>query len=379
MNIGGIQKSLSNLLCELEKSRADRYETELLLFYKHGDLLCELPRGIKIYEGNFFTQILGMTNAEAKRSGAAVYINRSFWTVMTRIFKIGFVFGILSRMQKLKTHYDCAVSFMQNGAESVFYGGCAEFVLNCVSADKKMCFVHCDFESYGGNCEYNRKILARFDLVAAVSESVAEKLRKTVPEIADKVVCVRNCCNAEAIRALSCEYIAPHTEGKANLFTAARLHSEKGILRMLPIFDKLKKDGLDFVWRIAGEGPDRGEAERLISTYGLGKNVLLLGNLKNPYPFFKSADAVLVPSYNEAAPMVFDEARILGTPIVTTDTTSAAEMVGRKGCGIVCANADADIAACLERFIRGLAAHEKNDAADFDNTAALSEFDALIG
>ena len=57
------------------------------------------------------------------------------------------------------------------------------------------------------------------------------------------------------------------------------------------------------------------------------------------------ADYLLVPSRNEAAPMVFDEASVLGLKIISTDTTSAAEMVGDGG--IVCENSLAGISEVL--------------------------------
>lgn len=379
MNTGGIQKALANLLCELSDNRKEAYDIELMLFSKTGDLLDELPKDLKVKHGNFFTEILGITHAEAKAKGIFVFLNRSFWTVMTRFFKTGAVFGILAKMQKDRAHYDCAVSFMQNGEERVFYGGCAEYVLNSVNADKKICFVHCDFENYGGNCEYNRKTLAKFDAVAAVSDAAAKRLKKTVPGIADKAVCVHNCCNIAKVKEAGEAYIAEHSPGKVNFFTAARLHSEKGILRMLPIFRGLKLKGLDFIWRIAGDGPDKAEILRITDEYGLKQNIVLLGNLKNPYPHFKSADALLVPSYNEAAPMVFSEARIFGTPIITTNTLSAEEMVTKTNAGIVCENNDAALSDCVEKFIRNFTPSGEKHTAEIDNQTALSEFDALVG
>jgi glycosyltransferase involved in cell wall biosynthesis len=58
------------------------------------------------------------------------------------------------------------------------------------------------------------------------------------------------------------------------------------------------------------------------------------------------ADYLLVPSRHEAAPMVFDEASVLGLRIVSTNTTSAAEMVGGDG-GIVCENSPEGIPEAL--------------------------------
>ena len=107
---------------------------------------------------------------------------------------------------------------------------------------------------------------------------------------------------------MAAEYKAFYTQDVVNIFTAARISREKGIIRMIPIFANLKKSGCRFVWRIAGEGPEYQEALELQRKYGLEQEIVFLGMLKNPYPYFESSDLLLVPSFHEAAPMVFGEA-----------------------------------------------------------------------
>ena len=147
MNIGGIQKALLNLLCEAE----NRYDITLLLFCKTGSLGTQIPKKIKVVEGNAFLKILGMSHSEAKKCGVLTFLHRSFYAALTRIFKTRFTFGILTHLCRLDDEFDCAISYMQNSAETYFYGGCAEFVLNGVKSRNKVCFVHCDFLNYGGN------------------------------------------------------------------------------------------------------------------------------------------------------------------------------------------------------------------------------------
>ena len=159
---------------------------------------------------------------------------------------------------------------------------------------------------------------------------VAKRLTESVPSVADRVATVHNCTDFKKIYKMADEYAPDYTREKINIFTAARLHAEKGILRMIPILERIKKSGAAFVWRIGGDGTERGEIERCIAESGLKDEIILLGSLKNPYPYFKFSDVVLVPSYNEAAPMAFDEARAFGTPIFTTDTSSAKEMVSAQ-------------------------------------------------
>lgn len=374
MHIGGIQKSLVNLLEEISVD----YEIDLFLFANIGELKDSIPKSVHITEGGFFTQSMGLTHEESKKKDLPTFLNRSFWTVMTRIFKTKFSFGILSRLESIKGEYDCAISFMQNGEERMFYGGCVEFVLNAVKSTQKICFIHCDFLNYGGNNAYNRKMLERFDKIAAVSDSVGKRLASADERLNGKIYTVRNCCNRKEIICLSGAYEAEYTHGAINLFSAARLRKEKGIVRMLPILKRIKENGLDFVWRIAGDGPDLNTVTNLIERYNLKENVILLGRLKNPYPYFKASDIVLVPSYDEAAPIVYDEAAVFGTQVFTTDTTSAVEMIADHSRGWVCKNNDEDIEKQLSDVMRNFKPY-KYESENDNNRQAKKQFAELIG
>ena len=147
LHIGGIQKSLINLLNEI----SDSCNITLFVFANIGDLSAEVPKNVKIVCGNRFTKILGLSQGEAESDGFFTALWRSLWVIITKVIGIGFSFGILTRMQKLKDAYDVAISFSQNSAYKMFYGGCNEFAINSVKAKKKISFVHCDFRHYFGN------------------------------------------------------------------------------------------------------------------------------------------------------------------------------------------------------------------------------------
>lgn len=91
---------------------------------------------------------------------------------------------------------------------------------------------------------------------------------------------------------------------------------------------------------------------------------------------------LLIPSFSEAAPMVIGEAACLGTPILTTETSSAREMVEQPGLGWVCENTVEGIQTGLEELLsRPEALQEKRahmQALAFDNTCARKQFAELI-
>lgn len=373
MHIGGIQKALLNLLNEI----GDLYDVTLLLFYPVGELIEDIPPNIKVIYGNCFTKILGMSQAEAKADGVLTVLWRTLFVVITKLLGTKISFGILSRMQKLDDVYDAAISYMQNGYFKMFYGGSNEFVINSVKAKRKISFVHCDFKNYEGNNKYNRDFYKHFDTVACVSESVGNRFLSATGLDKNKVQCVYNCCNYEEIKSLADEYVGEYKDGCINIFTAARLSEEKGFFRMLDIFKSIKDTGLNFIWRIAGDGPQRDIIKNKIEELGLEKEIIMLGILKNPYPYFKSSDLLLVPSYNEAAPMVFDEAWALGIPILTTDTTSAKELVLDRDIGVVCKNNDDAIKSALIDILKNKL--ERNDIQLFSNKRAVKQFNDIVG
>ena len=381
MEIGGIQKSLVNLLNEIHS----KHKITLFLFNPHGKLMSDIPKNVRVISGNRFTEILGMSNYEAKRNGVFTYIWRTFNVILTRVLGTKVSFRLVSHFQKIRNEFDVSISYMQNSDCTFFYGGCNEFVLYSTNAKKKAAFVHCDFLNYLGNNPYNISLYNKFDKIACVSDSCRQRFDTASPAAAKKSCTIHNCYDFFKIKERSCEYTAEYTKGFINIFTAARISNEKGILRMIPIFSRLNEEGYKFIWRIAGDGPQYEQAQKKTESFGLKDKVIFLGMLENPYPYFKSSDMLLVPSYDEAAPMVFGEAMCLGTPVLTTDTTSAYELVAEKGIGWVCKNNDDDI----ENYIRKLLDNsddilskkknvEKMSRAKMSNSDALAEFEDML-
>ena len=96
----------------------------------------------------------------------------------------------------------------------------------------------------------------------------------------------------------------------------------------------------------------------------------------------KNADLFLLTSYHEAAPLVIEEARCLGLPVLTVNTTSSHEMVTQENTGWVCENSQE---ALEEALIKCLAnknlLHEKRSIIanwPMKNDQAIAQFAELI-
>ena len=98
-----------------------------------------------------------------------------------------------------------AISYTQPIGCKKLFNLSNEVVLNSCRAQKKISFIHCDYANDGGNDAVNREIYRKMDVIAAVSESVGKRLIEKIPEVACKVITVRNCFNREHIISLSNE------------------------------------------------------------------------------------------------------------------------------------------------------------------------------
>lgn len=115
---------------------------------------------------------------------------------------------------------------------------------------------------------------------------------------------------------------------KLSLVTVSRISREKGFERMLKISEYLKANKIDYVWDIIGSGYDKKYEESIKKQ--APENWIFHGKLENPFPYIKSADFLLQLSDYEAFGFVLLEALVLGTNVITTDYSSASEMINEK-------------------------------------------------
>lgn len=374
MKVGGVQKSLYNLLWTLDGC----YDVTLLLFSSVGAYMDKLPESVKVLTCDSLFRHLGISQGESMEK-----LMRGALAAICRVFGRPTVMKLLLASQKeVPGHYDCAISFLQNGRKSNFYGGVQEFVLRRINADRKVAFLHCDYSCCGANFPENNQILKEFDTIAACSEGCREIFCQTLPELAEKSTTVRNCHRFDEIRALAEESPVAYEQDVCNVVMVSRLAHEKGIERAIAAVKHCKDSGVRVMLHIVGGGAMRSEMEELVRSNGLTDSVRFYGEQSNPYRYLANADLFLMTSFHEAAPMVIEEATCLGIPVLTTRTTSSDEMVTRRECGWVCDNTQQGIDDALLRVAKDVAAlREKKvqlQSRSMDNSEAIRQFTALI-
>ncbi len=332
LDIGGIQISLINLLKEI----SDKYDITLLLFDDSKKEESGIPKNVKIITTKSPYKYFGKT-LQASKKNPILFINRNFWAVLTKIFGRNFTAKCMSFFTKKLKGYDVAISFMHEGARGAFYGGANQFVLNNVQAKKKISWLHGDFSLCGAYNKQSIKVYNKFDAIVACSNGAKQSFVKCLPYLEQKCFVVRNCNDYNLIKQKSNPPFVYEKE-YFNVLTVARLSSEKGIDRMLKAVRTAKDSGYKVKYHVVGGGWQYKELKELTNNLGLNQDVIFYGKQENPYPYMASCDLFVLPSYHEAAPMVFDECAFLGAPVLATQTTSTKEMIQDENSGYVCKN-----------------------------------------
>lgn len=375
MHIGGVQKALVSLLWSIR----ERYDITLLLFHPKGVCLEELPPEVKVISPRSAFRYLGMTKQDSL--SLKDKLGRSFFAAISRSFGRKCAIWLMSLGQKALEGYDVAISYLHDGGSKAFYGGCNDFVLKHVAAKQKITFLHCDYLHCGANTPENRGKYDKFDRIAACSQGCADAFLQANPNLKDKVKVVRNCHRFEKIRSAASQPATLKAD-KINILTVARFGKEKSVERGLLALARLGDEKEKVHYHIIGDGVQKPLLEKIIEEEGLSSCVTLWGEMKNPYGHMGRADLLLIPSVSEAAPLVIGEAVCLGTPVLSTETSSAREMIEKTDYGWVCKNSVDGIASSLAELLRQPKllheAKERLKKLTLDNAVAVAQFDALL-
>ena len=313
LNAGGVERSLTDVLKHMDYSK---YAVDLLLLEDTGDYASELPSEVHV----LFRDIHHTYGSFVSSIRQCIAAHDWMCLRLRLLFLLQKFFGAcaLKRAATVllgKHHYDCVIGFRP--------GICSDLAAYSVQADLKITWWHhgefnVDRAAYGDMC-------SKMDSVVVVSQSCKDMLQGQLPELADKLVCIPNMLDAEAIRQKTTS--SPYTGDALHIDSVGRLAPEKHFENIIPAAKVLLETGTDFTWHIVGEGPERSKLETLIAENDLKDHVILEGSKANPYPYMKYADLFVHPSYVESQGLTVLEAMALGIPCVVTKSLGPCEFI----------------------------------------------------
>lgn len=292
LNIGGMEKSLVLLL----NSLSNEFDITLILEEKKGHLLNQLNKKIVV--------------DEYKLSNDKLIIFRKIKNFIRRL--------IWNFNNKNKYDFSCCyATYSVIGSR-----------LAAVSSKNNSLYVHSDYyDVFNGDRSriiqfFSKLKIEKFKYIIFVSNESKKKLEITYPNIRNKFIVINNLIDYENIKKMSkINYsdLELFYKDKTNFLFVGRLdNTSKNIVLLIESFKLAIDKNKNIQLFIIGDGSDYFNIRNLIKKYDIDKNVFMLGEKVNPYPYILNSDCIVLTSNYEGFPVVYLEAIVLNKRIMST-------------------------------------------------------------
>ena len=336
LKVGGIERALIEQLKSID---VRHYEVSLFLFSHTGAYMSEIPEYVHLLREYPLLSFYGLPQKEANKKWYKGIL-RALCAILVKYVGAQNVLKLILEHVSIKGRYDYAISYFHNGSLRSLYCGCNELVLKCVNANKKIAWIHSDYQIGNLNNEYNNKLYCQFDAVVNVSNFMKLKFDQLniVDESRSYVVYNRYDATTWTKKSKDITSLDVSCASYPHLFsmvTVGRLEKEKGVDRLLMIASDLKKKGFIFKWFFVGTGVLDIWCKDFINDKGLNDCVVLSGQQKNSYPYYKMADITVSGSLSETFGLSIIESLTLKTPVIAYRYEAIDEILDSSN-GIVC-------------------------------------------
>lgn len=311
LGIGGIEKCLVNLINILPE--AD-FDVDVMLLNPQYNMMPQIRRNVYFYdEFEYVLYAGGAMDAIRSRGGIGKNLGKLLKLIPFRYLEQhgGAAWKLFRPINK---HYDIAIAYSQNGY-ALYY------VIDKVHATRKVLWYHNGaYEPSEKEYRLHKRYYPQFDSIVAVSRDCAAILKEKLPFVRDKILVLRNICDAQDIQEKAKAFCPKgFADGRVQIVTVGRMSKEKGTLLALEACHRLVEQGYNICWHWVGGGPEETSVQEKVKQLGLEDRFILEGNQNNPYPFIAKADIYVQPSYYEAYSTTVTEAKVLCKPMVVTD------------------------------------------------------------
>lgn len=317
LDYGGIEVSLINLLKNLDY---DKYDVSLVLERKEGIFLSDLPKNINVIEYRV---------SDNKNVFVRKFIN---------------LFKKVNWFFRYHNSFSCSISYATYSKPCSF--------LARASSKNSILFVHSNYYNVYNRdekltrCFFDGIKIDSFRSIVFVSNESRNDLC-SLYDIGKKSYVINNLVDYDKIIRLSKEKIDVKVSHKVFLFVGRLEEASKKVSRILNVSKLCKENAVDCQFWIIGDGPDKGMYLDYALKHNLD-NVIFFGAKKNPYPYIKKADYLILTSLYEGFPVVYNEAIALNKFILTTVDVSDDYITIPERFGIV---VDSDINSIYEKVL----------------------------
>ena len=290
LDTGGTEKALITLLKNINYKK---YDIHLFLEENKGIFKKEVPKKVNVYEYKVYKHKIKLIQKFKNFCNQLKFIMKNYHK------------------------YDCAINYST-------YSYAGNFAVQKASKNR-IIFVHNDYTNiYEDEAEFRNFFTTRniydYNSIVFVSNESMNKFLKFYPTLSNKTTVINNLINYDEIKQLSNQKIDikfPRNEIRL-LFVGRLEEKSKRISIQLKLINDLKKKYPNIKLYIVGDGLDKTAYECYVQDNNLQENVIFLGEQKNPYPYIKKCDYLLITSKYEGFPLVLNEAIVLKTGIIST-------------------------------------------------------------
>lgn len=348
LEVGGIETALVNLINTMSK----KYDVTLALEKKQGAFLDKINQKVKIIEYN-------------------PSIDKN-----TFVRKIENLEKRLKFILKHKNKYDLSISFAT-------YSRPGSFMARTASKNSVL-WVHTNYMIvYQNNKQeiidfFEKVQYDKFKKIVCISQDAKEAFERVFPNLKTDIEVINNLVDYRTILQKSEEPISLQKSNVTTFLSVCR-HEEaaKKLTRLIDAVELIKKEGLQCRVLFVGEGEATDMYKKLVKEKQLEDYIIFCGMQKNPYPYFKISDCVILTSEYEGYPVIYTEAKVLNKPIITTAVSdSLIDIEGKYG--IVTDKNVKDIKNTMMNFIKnGYKIEERFNPEEF-NKNILQKIEKLL-
>ena len=286
LKLGGIEKSLVNLVNKIDKNK---YQVTIILEEAKGELLEKLDKSIKVKE-------FKVSNNKNKiiRKGVNILRRCSYALFNYHTFDFSC----------------CYATYSYSGNK-----------ISKLSSINNSIYVHSDYSYIYPDLEDFRRFfdtrgIYDFKTIFFVSLESCRKFTKIYPFLKNRCFVFNNFINLEEIEALSKEKISlTKPRGKTLFVFVGRLDDASKKLgrafKLVANFDNV------VLW-VVGDGPSREDYVKEVNKLKIEDRVVFVGSKINPYPYMKKGDYLILTSLYEGFPVVYLEGLALKKKLITT-------------------------------------------------------------
>lgn len=355
MNIGGVEKSLVNLLSIIPR---EKYDIHVGLVHPEGALLPLLPSDVTIHHVTDISRhwkelkvppLVSIKEYVSTRRWINAFV--AFFVYLLCKVQKSFMLWVkylLRDSQGIKETFDIAVAYAGPSSDIDYY------ICKKIKAKKKIGWIHFDIDKVNYDACLINELYPFFQGIIVVSDSCKRKFESSFPCFKEKIQTFNNVISPQLIRFQARSGATFDDNSKSRrILTVGRISKEKGQMVAIDALKILIDKGYDVAWYFIGDGNERKACEKKAFQMGIKDKVIFLGSLVNPYGFMRDCDIYVQPSRYEGYCVTILEALCFGAPIVATNFTSIEEQLNNRRNSFI---TDMDADSLANGIIRALSA-----------------------